>query len=130
MRSTLARRTTLTLGLIYVAFGIAEVIAHRTDTVAALLFWGVSLLGGGGLVLSGVLTWSAHPRSSTALVVIGAALGMTATAWTVLIPLLAIVVIVLAVREHGTLAGGGPAQQRREAGPTTRSGGQEGNAST
>lgn len=132
MASALARRAALALGFVYLTFGVLEVWTHRDDTVGALLFWGISLLGGGAAVLTGAQVWSARPAWGTVLVIAGSVLGLLATAWTMLIPLLAVAVVVLVVRELGTVAGSGSAQQRRETGPTTDSGdsgGQEGNAS-
>jgi len=129
MPSALARRTALALGTLYLALGVLEVVTHRDDSVAALLFWATSLLGGGSVVLAGWATWSRRPLPGMVLVVLGAVMGFVATAWTVVVPVLMIAVIGLSVRDYATLAGGGPGQQRREPGPTTRSGGQTPNAS-
>ncbi len=129
MSSALARRTTLVLGALYLALGVLEVVTHRDDTVPALLFWGISLLGGGSVVLAGAAIWSRHPLLGLVLVVVGAVMGFVATAWTLLFPLLVIVVIALSVREYATLTGGGPGEQRRTPAPTARSGGQPPKAS-
>lgn len=99
MQSRLGRRLTPALGVLLLAFGVAEVIAHRDDTVGALLFWGGALLGGGSLVVAGSLVWSRGPLVAAALVVIGTMAGMLATAWTILMPLLGLAVIVLALRD-------------------------------
>lgn len=129
MSSALARRTTLALGAVYVVFGVLEVVTHRDDTAGALLFWGISLLGGGSVVLAGVATWSRRPLAGLVLIMVGAMMGIVATVWTLLVPLLVIAVIVLNLREYSTLTGGGSGQQRREPGPTTSSGGQSPKAS-
>lgn len=99
MQSRLGRRLTPALGVLLCAFGVAEVIAHRDDTAAALLFWGGALLGGGSLVVAGSLLWSRGPLVAAALVVIGTMAGMLATAWTILMPLLGMTVIGLALRD-------------------------------
>jgi hypothetical protein len=99
MQSRMGRRLTLTLGGLLLAFGVVEVIAHRDDTAVALLFWGGSLLGGGGLVVAGALVWPRSRGMGLTFVVIGTLAGLLATAWTILIPLLGIAVLVLAVRD-------------------------------
>jgi hypothetical protein len=78
------------VGGIYVAFGIGEVVAHLDDP-AGLLFWVPTLLGGGALVLYGVF---GRDGVATRLVVAGALLGLVATAWTLIVPVLAMVLVV------------------------------------
>ena len=79
------------VGGIYLVFGVGEVLAHL-DQPVSLAFWAPSLLGGGALVLYGIF---ARPRVSTKLVVVGALLGLVATAWTLIVPVLAIVLVLL-----------------------------------
>ena len=80
------------VGAVYVVFGVGEVLAHA-DHPVSLAFWAPSLLGGGALVLYGV--FGRRSRFSTRLVVFGALLGLVATAWTLIVPVLAIVLVVL-----------------------------------
>jgi hypothetical protein len=56
------------------------------------VLWVPSLLGGGALVLYGVF---GRGHVSTRLVVAGALLGIVATAWTLIVPVLAMVLVVL-----------------------------------
>jgi hypothetical protein len=79
------------VGGLYLVFGVGELLAH-VDHPVSLAFWVPSLLGGGALVLYGVF---GRPRVSTRLVVIGALLGLVATAWTLVVPVLAIVLVLL-----------------------------------
>ena len=79
------------VGGIYVVFGIGEVAAH-VDEPASLVFWVLSLLGGGALVLYGVF---GRDGVSTRLVVAGALLGIVGTAWTLIVPVLSMVLVVL-----------------------------------
>jgi len=79
------------VGGIYLVFGVGELLAHL-DHPVSLAFWAPSLLGGGALVLYGVFGRS---RAASKLVVAGALLGLVATAWTLVIPVLAIVLVVL-----------------------------------
>lgn len=99
MQSRWGRRLSVVLGALFLAFGTAEVIAHRNDTAAALVFWGGALLGGGAMVLVGVRTWPRSAGGGLALVVLGTVAGLVATAWTVLLPVLGVTVIVLGLRD-------------------------------
>jgi uncharacterized membrane protein HdeD (DUF308 family) len=80
------------VGGIYLVFGVGELLAHL-DQPVSLAFWAPSLLGGGALVLYGV--FGRPSRYSTKLVVAGSLLGLVATAWTLIVPVLAIVLVVL-----------------------------------
>jgi hypothetical protein len=99
-----ARILGLTLGAIFVLFGVVEVITHRDDSVGALAFWGLSLLGGGALVLAGTVVRRTSRRWGLVLVTIGALAGTNATLWTLLVPVVAIVTVVVAFRERGPAA--------------------------
>lgn len=79
------------VGGVYVVFGIGEVAAH-VDEPGSLVFWVLSLLGGGALVLYGVF---GRDGVSTRLVVAGALLGIVGTAWTLIVPVLSMVLVVL-----------------------------------
>ncbi|MFC5175805.1 hypothetical protein [Nocardioides taihuensis] len=105
MRSRVGRWLTLTLGVLLLAFGVAETVAHLGDTVAARVFWSGTLLGGGALVLVGAVLWPRHPRVGFALVTIGAVIGMLPTAWTLVLPVLGITVIVLGVVDLSSSTG-------------------------
>jgi hypothetical protein len=80
------------VGAIYLVFGAGELLAHLDQTVS-LAFWAPSLLGGGVLVLYGI--FGRQTRFSTRLVVAGSLLGLVATAWTLVVPVLAMVLVVL-----------------------------------
>ena len=100
----------LVLGAVFLLFGIIEVVTHRRDTAGALAFWGLSLLGGGALVLVGTLVRTTRRDLGLILVVIGAVAGTNATLWTLLVPILAVVTVVAAFREGrpaATQAGAG-----------------------
>lgn len=116
MQSRTGRRLTLVFGVLLLLFGVVEVVTHRTDTALAIAFWGLSLLGGGILVLAGVWLWPSRPGPALALVIIGTLAGLNATVWTLVMPLLGIAVVVLAVRD-ASRHHGGPGQQRREPDP-------------
>jgi hypothetical protein len=94
-----ARTLSLCLGVLYVGLGVAELITHRAGTPFELLFWGGSLVGGGLLVVAGAALRPRHRPTGLGLLTIGAVLGMNATAWTLVVPVLAILVLVLAFRD-------------------------------
>lgn len=96
MQTALPRQLGIALGAAYVALGFVEVSARLVswDSWWALAFWGISLLGGGALVLAGVLLLPEQRRPGMALLVAGAVLGANATLWTVAVPLLAIAAVV------------------------------------
>jgi len=98
MRAASARTSGLVLGGVFLAFGVLEVVTHRDDSAAALAFWGVSLLGGGGLVIAGTLLLGVHRRTALALLTIGALLAANATVWTLVLPLVTVYVVVRAFR--------------------------------
>lgn len=71
-------------------------IGHLDEPVS-LFFWLPALWGGGALILIGVLRTTARPRLSVALVILGALPVLLATAWTVLMPLLTLTLVVLTI---------------------------------
>jgi hypothetical protein len=79
------------VGGLYVVLGAFEFVAHL-DEPGSLAFWLPSLWGGGALILYGVF---ARSPVSAKLVTAGALVGMIATAWTLIIPVLAIALVVL-----------------------------------
>ena len=94
-----ARPLGLALGVVYTAFGTAELFAHRNEAGSDLLFWGGSLLGGAALLLLGTLVSDRHHALGLALVTAGAAVGMNATLWTVVVPAFAVLVLVQFYRD-------------------------------
>ncbi|MEO6472958.1 MAG: hypothetical protein ABIR57_13295 [Aeromicrobium sp.] len=97
-----SRSLGLSLGALFVLFGVIEVVTHRNDTAVALAFWGLSLLGGGALVLAGTLVRPTRRSLGLTLLTIGAVVATNATIWTLLVPIFAIVTVVAAYRDHGT----------------------------
>lgn len=95
MSPKVVRRLTLALAGVYAALGTLEVVLKvgAGVEVATIAFFGGTLLGGAGLILSGLF---AQVPSTTrrVLVMLGALTGLLASAWTVLVPLLAITVVV------------------------------------
>ncbi len=95
MTPRLVRRLSFGLAAVYAALGTLEVVLKVADdaSVATIAFFGGTLLGGAGLIGCGLV---AHVSSTTrrACIMVGAAAGVLASAWTILVPVLAITVIV------------------------------------
>jgi hypothetical protein len=69
--------------------------AWSSQGTADSFFWFGTLVGGGTLLLLGALPRQAVRGGRLMAVLLGAALGIPATAWTLLLPVLALTVIVL-----------------------------------
>jgi hypothetical protein len=103
MTRRLGRRLAPLLGATYLVLGVLELVRHNDESAIALLYWAISLLGGGILVLAGL---RAMPRSrdvGRGLVAVGAAFGVVPTLWTIVIPAVALVVIARVLREPQAL---------------------------
>lgn len=94
-RHVLARRSAIALGVTYVLLGVAETIRLVVTGDGGFVFWFGTLVGGGTLLLLGALSRQAVRGGRLIAVLFGAALGVPATAWTLLVPVLALTVIVL-----------------------------------
>ncbi|MBD3925387.1 hypothetical protein IEZ26_12185 [Nocardioides cavernae] len=93
---------TLGLGLLYVAAGIAESVRAVTSGDGGLWFWFGTLVGGGALVLSGMVASSRHPNVGRTLICVGSMMGVLATGWTLVVPLIAVAVVVLNIQKPTT----------------------------
>jgi hypothetical protein len=98
MRAVWTRRLSLALGVVYAVALVAESVAHLDDGLA---FWFGTLFVATTLVLVGTLRPTRNPFVSGGLVALGAAVGMLPTAWTLVVPLFAVVVVVLNVVDAG-----------------------------
>ena len=96
-RPRLTRGLTLGLGSLYLAAGVAETVRVVRSGDGGLWFWSGTLLGGGALVLLGLTTFPRGSHMGSALICVGSVLGILATAWTVVVPILALAVVVLTV---------------------------------
>jgi len=92
---------TVFLGLLYVVAGVAETTRAIVTGDGGIPFWFGSLVGGGAMILLGTLAFRHRPWLYRSLIAIGCLTGAIATLWTLVIPLLALVVIVLAVLRTG-----------------------------
>ena len=111
-RQRLTDLSALFLGVVYIVAGIAETTRAVVTGDGGIAFWFGSLVGGGALILLGTLAVRDRPRRSCTLVCVGCLVGAPATMWTIVVPLVAVVVMVLAVLRAGEEG------ERREAGRT------------
>jgi hypothetical protein len=83
--------------------GLAELIA-RLDEPLPLFFWLPTLWGGAALVLVGSFRVSHGERLSKALVILGAVFGFVPSAWTLLMPVLIITLVIRTTMSSGRQA--------------------------
>ena len=92
----------LFLGGLLIVAGIAETVRLVSTDAGGLVFWFPTLVGGGALILAGTLVSPMRPRLRVGLTVAGCLLGMLPTMWTLIVPVLLIVLAVSSVSgQHG-----------------------------
>ena len=94
-RQRLTTRLGILLGSIFLILGVLETVRLTSSRDGGFVFWFGTLVGGSALVFLGLFGLQEHPHAAWAVLSIGALAGSVATAWTILIPVLAVVVIVL-----------------------------------
>jgi hypothetical protein len=77
--------------------GAAELLTRLSEP-APLLFWLPTLWGGGCLVLAGVFR-AGDRRLALSLIVGGTLVGFLPSAWTVIIPVLSVILVVRTARD-------------------------------
>lgn len=90
--------------MLLVADGIAETVRLTLTGDGGFAFWFGTLVGGGLLVLTGTLLLPRKPTQGFVLTTIGCAAGLLPTAWTMIVPVL-LVVLVIATGRQATAAG-------------------------
>jgi hypothetical protein len=100
----------LTLGGLLIVAGIAETVRVVRTGDGGLWFWFPTLVGGGALVVAGTLLLSRSPTLGRALTTVGAIAAMLPTMWTLVVPALLVVLIVVNAMQ---VAGGVKAESRR-----------------
>jgi hypothetical protein len=85
------------LGVLYIVAGIAETTRAIVTGDGGIPFWFGSLVGGGAMILLGALAFRHRLWLSVGLITVGCLAGAVATMWTLVIPLVALAVIVLAL---------------------------------
>jgi hypothetical protein len=88
------------LGAGFIVMGIVESAIAINGNDSIVFFWFPALCGGGLAILLGVFKVRQPARLSVALITLGAATGGLAMAWTLIVPLLAIALVVLVWRRQ------------------------------
>ncbi|HWC28518.1 MAG TPA: hypothetical protein VG845_00410 [Dehalococcoidia bacterium] len=83
------------LGCGFLITGIVESAIAIAGNDEIVFFWFPALCGGGALILLGVFKVADRPRLSLGLVAAGSLAGGLATAWTLIVPIVALALIVL-----------------------------------
>jgi hypothetical protein len=92
------RRLALLLGAVFILAGIAETVRAIRSGDGGIPFWFGSLCGGGTLILVGTFALSQRVWLSFVLTTVGCLAAAIATMWTIILPLLAVLLLVLALR--------------------------------
>jgi hypothetical protein len=92
------RRLALLLGAVFILAGIAETLRAIRSGDGGLAFWFGSLCGGGTLILVGTFALSRRVWLSFILTTVGCRAAAIATMWTIILPPLAVLLLVLALR--------------------------------
>ena len=85
----------LFLGCLLLAAGAAETVRVVRSGDGGLAFWFGTLVGGGVLVLVGTLLLPGRPRTGFILTAIGCVAGLLPTMWTLIVPVMLVVLIVV-----------------------------------
>jgi hypothetical protein len=100
-RRRLTDIVTVFLGVLYIVAGIAETTRAIVTGDGGIPFWFGSLIGGGAMILLGTLALRHRPWLYCSLITGRCLAGAIATMWTLVIPLIALVVMVLTVLRTG-----------------------------
>jgi hypothetical protein len=91
------RALALVLGVIFIIAGMAETVRVIRSGDGGLPFWFGSLCGGGTLILVGTFALSRRVWLSFSLTAVGCLAVALATMWTIILPLSAALLLVLAL---------------------------------
>lgn len=98
----------IAVGALLLAMGVAETVRLVTGDGGGLAFWFGTLVGGGALVIAGTLLAERMPAPALGLTILGCAVGILPTLWTIVVPLLLITLVVLRVRRFGVARAAAP----------------------
>lgn len=89
----------LFLGCLLIVAGIAETVRVVRSGDGGFVFWFGTLVGGGILVLIGTLLQPRRPRLGLVLTAIGCLLGILPTIWTLIVPVLLVVLVIATAKQ-------------------------------
>lgn len=99
-RQARTRRLGLLLGALFMALGLVETALAVSRGDQIYFFWFPSLCGGGALIFWGSRIAAQRPGASLAMVAAGCLAASLATTWTVILPLLCGLLIILRATER------------------------------
>jgi hypothetical protein len=88
----------LALGGLLLVAGLAETARALLTGDGGLWFWFPTLVGGGTLVVAGTLLLPRLPTVGCVLTMVGALVGILPTMWTLVVPVLLVVLIIASAR--------------------------------
>jgi hypothetical protein len=101
MQTPLARTLTIVLAVIYALLATLEVVLRLDDPdFGAMAFLAGTLSAGAALIVLG-LFGPVPEKLRVPVIMLGIVAGLIATVWTVVVPILAIVIVVLTLRDGG-----------------------------
>ena len=89
----------MVLGCLLIVGGIAETVRLVRSGDGGIYFWFPTLVGGGVLVIVGTLVASSRPTLGFLLTMIGCFVGIVPTMWTVIVPIMLVVLMVSRARQ-------------------------------
>ena len=95
----------MALGCLLVVAGIAETVRLVRSGDGGIYFWFPTLVGGGVLIVVGTLVATGRPTLGFVLTMLGCFLGIVPTMWTVLVPILLVVLLVSRARQMSAAGG-------------------------
>jgi len=88
----------LALGGLLLVAGVAETVRAASTGAGGLGFWFATLVGGGTLVVAGTLLLPRSPTLGGLMTMLGALVGILPTIWTLVVPVLLVVLIIVSAR--------------------------------
>ena len=95
------------------AAGVAETVRLLRTGDGGLWFWFPTLVGGGALVIAGTLLLPRSPLAGLALTTTGALAGILPTLWTLVVPVLLMVLVALSAKQATEAVAADRASRRR-----------------
>ena len=89
----------LALGGLLVVAGIAETVRLVRSGDGGLWFWFPTLVGGGALLVTGTLVLPRSPTLGCVLTTVGALAGILPTMWTLVVPVLLVVLVIVSAKQ-------------------------------
>jgi hypothetical protein len=99
----------MVLGCLLIVAGVAETVRLVRSGDGGFFFWFPTLVGGGVLIVVGTLAGSRRPALGLALTGLGCLAGILPTMWTLLVPVLLVVLMVSRARQTAAATSRPPA---------------------